>query len=331
MRADTSDWGQVISSCSPEPTPLYIQVMPEGASPILQLPKLKKITKRSIPHVDRDHKSGWKVAGPLFEAGVTSLNIAEWPVYKGTRHIPTQHRLGLVVQGEIRFQCGKKTITAKRGDLVFTPAATVLQRTGVGPVAWCYMDLENSSTWAPLMEIGFYVRKYESADLMYILARRIIDALRSQDVYSIHCAKESAMTMVGLLKTEFNQPHKAWSSKRMNSIVTIIDRIRARPDLEWDRRTIAHALNTSERNLTREFKRIYNMPPSKMVANIRMDLASRLLINTDRTLIDIASSVGYESAFSFSRLFKKYAGVAPEHYRTMTEGERCNTHSAPNA
>lgn len=294
----------------------------DNASPILQLPKLQKITRRNIPHVDRDHRRGWEVAGPLFEAGATSISLAEWPKYKGTRHIPGFHRLGLIVQGKIKFQCGKKTITAKRGDLVFTPAGTEVQRTGVGPIVWLYVDLLDISMWEPLKEIGVYVRKYESADLMYILTHRIIGGLRSQDVFSIHCARESAVTLLSLLKTEFRQSNNAWASKRMNSFVAILDRIRLRPDLGWDRSTIARELHISERTLTREFKRIFNMAPSKMVTNIRMDLASRLLINTDRSLSEIASSVGYESPFSFSRLFKKNVGVSPEQYRTMPASER---------
>jgi AraC-like DNA-binding protein len=296
--------------------------MSKSASPILPLPKKKRIAKRNIPHVDRDHRRGWDVAGPLFKAGATSISLAEWPKYKGGRHLPTQHRLGLIVQGKMQFRCGTKTFTAKPGDLCFTPAGTTLTRTAQGPIVWLYIELEDIPMWAPLKEIGPSVRKYESADLMYILARQIVGALRSQDVYSIHCARESAHSMVDLLKRELRQSSNSWNSKRMDSFVKVLDRIRARPDLQWERHTIARELKMSERTLTREFKRIFNMAPSKMVANIRMDLASRLLIETDRSLADIAHFVGYDSPFSFSRLFKKYVGVSPQHYRTMPAADR---------
>lgn len=166
------------------------------------------------------------------------------------------------------------------------------------------------------------MRKYESADLLYILTRRIIDAHRSQDVYSIQAARESCQTVLTLLKREFRQTLNEWSSNRMNRFVRILDKIRARPDLPWDRKTIAAELNMSERTLIREFKRIFNIPPQQMVFGIRMDIASRLIINTDRTLADIASFVGYESPFSFSRLFKKHMGISPDKYRTMPAAER---------
>ena len=297
----------------------------EGAEPILPLPKPKRITRKYLPHVDRDHRRGREVAGPLFNAGALSISLAEWPKYRGDQHTPPYHRVGLILQGRIRFRCGEKTLTARPGELVFTPAGTPLQRTGIGPVAWLFINLEDIPMWKPLMKIGFYVRKYESADLMYIHGMRILGALRTLDIYSMDCARESAAIMANLLKREFRQSKNAWPSKQMGRYVMILDRIRERPDLNWDRTAMAHELNMSERTLTREFQSIFNMPPSRMVMSIRMDLASRMLIDTERSIADIASFVGYESPFSFSRLFKKCVGVSPERYRTMPVAERQKT------
>jgi len=257
-----------------------------------------------------------------------SISIVDMPSYAGGKHLPGVHGINLVVQGKMRFRCGDETKTARAGELVYTPPGVTLQRTGLGPMVWLYIDLEDIPMWAPLKEIGFYVRKYESADMMYILTHRITNALRSQDVYSMDVARESSQILISLIKREFRQSLNAWSSKRMDDFVKVLDRIRARPDLKWDRATIAQDLKMSERTLVREFKRIFNMPPSKMVSNIRMDIAARLMINTDRSLTDIASFVGYESPFSFSRLFKKHVGVSPDRYRTMPAAERQKPHLA---
>lgn len=217
---------------------------------------------------------------------------------------------------------------ARSGDLVCVPAGVKMQREGMGPIEFLLIEFEDIPMWAPLKEIGPYLRKYESADLLYIFARRITGALRSQDVYSMHSARESAQVLVTLLKREFRQSLNEWPSKQMDRFVKVLDRIRARPDIKWDRRTIADDLKISERTLVREFKRIFNMPPSKMISTIRMDIAARLLVNTDRTVSDIAAFIGYESPFSFSRLFKKYVGVSPEHYRNMPAADRQNPNLA---
>ena len=298
--------------------------MQQVLSPILQLPK-RKITRRLHQHVDRDHIRGWEIAGPLFEAGAKSISVSHMPRYEGGKHLPEEHRISLVVQGRMKFEVGSQTIIASAGDLVFTPAGITLQRTGLGPIVWLFIKIEDIPMWAPLKKAGPYIRRYESADLMYILARSIVDAHRSQDVFSIHAARESSQIMVTLMKRELRQVANTVPSKRTDSFVKLLDQIRARPDLCWDRGTIAEQLHISERSLIREFKRVFNMPPSKMVSNIRMDIASRLLISTDKTVACIADFVGYESPFSFSRLFKKCIGVSPEQYRTMPVAERQKT------
>lgn len=54
-----------------------------------------------------------------------------------------------------------------------------------------------------------------------------------------------------------------------------------------------------------------------------MGLASRLLHDTDDSLAQIASRVGYDSEFSFSRAFKRSRGQAPNLYRRqLTEAAR---------
>jgi transcriptional regulator GlxA family with amidase domain len=176
--------------------------------------------------------------------------------------------------------------------------------------------------WSPLKSAGFYVRKYESADMMYILCTRIISALRSQDVYSIQLAKESASMMLVLLQREFDQADNPWHSKRISNYLEIINLIHENPDQQWDRETIAKRLNISTRLMTSEFKRNFNMAPAQMVKNIRMEHAAQQLINTERKLYDIAPSIGYESPFSFSRIFKKHFGVSPNQYRNMSLTER---------
>jgi YesN/AraC family two-component response regulator len=43
--------------------------------------------------------------------------------------------------------------------------------------------------------------------------------------------------------------------------------------------------------------------------------AKNILLNTERTVKEIAISLGYGDAFYFSRLFKKYAGMSPANFK----------------
>jgi len=52
--------------------------------------------------------------------------------------------------------------------------------------------------------------------------------------------------------------------------------------------------------------------------DIRLNEAKRLLIETRKTVQDIAEEVGYTSAISFTRVFKKVVGCSPGEYRSET-------------
>ena len=46
-----------------------------------------------------------------------------------------------------------------------------------------------------------------------------------------------------------------------------------------------------------------------------MDMAAKMLRGTDMRVVDIATSVGYDSPSKFSAAFKAATGLAPSEYR----------------
>jgi AraC-like DNA-binding protein len=65
----------------------------------------------------------------------------------------------------------------------------------------------------------------------------------------------------------------------------------------------------------KRFTQLVGMPPLAYVTRWRVELALQQLRETDRTLASIASDVGYESVFAFSRAFKRLLGASPSAYR----------------
>ena len=55
----------------------------------------------------------------------------------------------------------------------------------------------------------------------------------------------------------------------------------------------------------------------KYILSIRIRNAQTLLETTDYNISNIASMVGYENAFYFSRLFKNQKGLSPAAYRKI--------------
>lgn len=67
----------------------------------------------------------------------------------------------------------------------------------------------------------------------------------------------------------------------------------------------------------RLFTRIYRRTPHQYLTGKRVEQARQWLADKDLTITEICNNVGFESIGSFSVLFKKEIGFAPQYYRNM--------------
>ena len=73
----------------------------------------------------------------------------------------------------------------------------------------------------------------------------------------------------------------------------------------------------SASNFYRVFKQISGSTPLQFILKLRLSNAQNLLENSNLTIAEIASAVGYENPLYFSRVFHKHIGVSPFEYRKM--------------
>ena len=66
---------------------------------------------------------------------------------------------------------------------------------------------------------------------------------------------------------------------------------------------------------TRRFQAAYRMLPSEFVRSLRIRKASRLLLETDLPLDQIAERCGFDNGFYLSRVFSRCMGMSPSKYR----------------
>ncbi|MES2455799.1 MAG: helix-turn-helix domain-containing protein [Bacteroidota bacterium] len=78
-----------------------------------------------------------------------------------------------------------------------------------------------------------------------------------------------------------------------------------------DTNQIAGKFHTTRKTLTRVFKDQYQQTVPKMILTLRMEKALQLLQEKRYSVSEIATAVGFESLFSFSRTFKKHYGYPP--------------------
>ena len=81
--------------------------------------------------------------------------------------------------------------------------------------------------------------------------------------------------------------------------------------------TVAAVVNLSASYLSFVFKENSGLNFVDYVNQFRLRKAKELLENTSYNISQIAELVGYSSANSFSKVFKKYNGISPAQYRKI--------------
>jgi transcriptional regulator GlxA family with amidase domain len=106
-----------------------------------------------------------------------------------------------------------------------------------------------------------------------------------------------------------------FSAFRSPQIARVLALIHEAPERDWTLEQLAEEAGLSRAALARNFGKSLGEPPHSYLKRWRMGIAAKLLEQTDLRLRDIASRVGYQSEFSFSRAFKASRGVSPLHHR----------------
>jgi AraC-like DNA-binding protein len=83
----------------------------------------------------------------------------------------------------------------------------------------------------------------------------------------------------------------------------------------WTLDELATRTGLSRTSLAERFREAMGETPLAYLRTVRMQKAMRLLSETGRNLEQVALEVGYQDAFSFSKVFKRTVGVAPKEFR----------------
>lgn len=85
-------------------------------------------------------------------------------------------------------------------------------------------------------------------------------------------------------------------------------------DTDYSVDIMAQEVGLSRVQLHRKMKEITGVSTGKFIRNIRMEQASRLILEKKSNIAQVSYSVGFDDPTYFSTVFKQYYGVAPSEY-----------------
>ncbi len=133
--------------------------------------------------------------------------------------------------------------------------------------------------------------------------------------YEIVCAAlvMQLLTMLVVADETEKQPSTNTSQKELiyNAIRNMQSNIREPFSIE----KYAKLCAMSESRFAAIFKEVIGVPPLRFFTSMKLEQARYLLSDTTVSVKEIATQIGFEDEFYFSRLFHKYNGVSPTQYR----------------
>ncbi|TDF93183.1 AraC family transcriptional regulator [Paenibacillus piri] len=157
---------------------------------------------------------------------------------------------------------------------------------------------------------------FAAADLRQLLRKMLFEQSHQDElgdwalqIYMLEILLALARSRQSALVTDSN-------SLRADRIRSYIDRHYFEPLNAGD---IAARLGIGARHVNNIFKDQYRITPIQYLTEVRISLAKKLLIETDKDIVSICFEVGYETLPTFYRAFKNSVNMSPNMFRQQNK------------
>ncbi len=105
----------------------------------------------------------------------------------------------------------------------------------------------------------------------------------------------------------------------MANVKSVVDFIQSNLDATLRTEQLAARVAMSGDQLDRRMKRVFRLSTKKYIMKSRLEKATRLLIHSDQSLVEIASQCGFADQSAFTRHFRAAVQVTPAIYRKQQQ------------
>jgi AraC family L-rhamnose operon transcriptional activator RhaR len=123
------------------------------------------------------------------------------------------------------------------------------------------------------------------------------------------------LLLLGILARHLPRSTAPQYGKANPTISTALKIIDENPTREWTLENLAARAHVPPNYLVRLFKKVAGLPPMAYQRRRRLELATRLLVQSDLPVSEVGVRVGWSDANYFTRRFRSEFGVTPTDYR----------------
>lgn len=263
-------------------------------------------------------------------------NAAFWQSDNSTGfHNDENHKIILVVDGEVDFQLSAKTFRARKGDMVLLSSDESYHTTiakapfkryvlSVNPeVAQLQMGDETllSMLQDHPREFNHCIRVKDLDNFIRIFGNLI------SEYHSQYCKPYTEELQLLLVKQLLIRVYRTQNRTAMlmpdfpmrDRIFTVQYYIDANYKTDLKISQICEDMHINPSHFSRMFKTYIGMSPKQYLTYVRLCSVKRDLLMTKRSITDIALDNGFVDVNNFTRIFRKTFGITPSQYREQSK------------
>ena len=145
-------------------------------------------------------------------------------------------------------------------------------------------------------------------------ALKLLYASRNQT--NLHRKLAVAHFLIYLADLEPDQLEPIYIGKQAAEKIKKIEHfLRENPDHRWTLQEISIRFHIPVSVLRRNFERVFGVTMADHMRRFRAEKAKEMLLNTQKSIGEIAAELGYDNASKFSKAFRMYTDLSPSMYR----------------
>ncbi len=260
-------------------------------------------------------------AKSLRERGVVLGGVSElYDGYDIGRPDYQSHVILFVLNGAARYQTTYKKGKFTPGQVVFFPAGYPCHYWVEDYWEICWFHFHEDDPWGYMTEKQMQIREdIDSSELVQFCRSYYNEYIKADD-----SSNPAARALADLISIQLDRLLLSDLSSRDRVVRLKLDKIwykvNSKLAYPWTVKELASEFHVSESHFRRVVLQFEKVTPQKKLITLRVERAKQLLMYQDYNLDEVAEMIGYDSPFSFSRIFKKQTGLSPAFYRKKESG-----------
>jgi len=236
--------------------------------------------------------------------------------------VRTHYLLHYVFEGEGIFEVDgvRHSIRPGQGFLICPHVVTYYAADQVNPWSYGWIGFNGTLAESLLEQAGLNpsapILKYEQKERIYEHLQWMIQSNENQQ------ARETRLIgLLYLMLSLMMEKGPKTLPPPVNSRADIyVEQVKDFIEMNFSQKItvedIAHFIGLNRSYLCSLFTKTTHGSIQDYLIRYRMEIASKMLVNTDLTIGNIARSVGYADPLLFSKIFKRIKGMSPKAYRS---------------